>query len=314
MDATLPHTHSHSAFPDVESLRSEKNLKIAFVLTLIILVTEFTGGVISKSMALYSDSGHILVDASSLLLAWFAQVQIKRTPTEKNTYGFHRIGILAALLNASLLFLIAGVIIYESYERLIHPEMVNSTIMIIFSSLSFIVNIIIGFKIHKDIKQNLNIKSAFFHIIGDASLSLSIIAAGLIIYFTGFYYVDPVVSLIVSPVIALGALTVIKETLNILLEAVPEEVNFAAVKSEMLKISGVEDVHDLHIWSMSKSFVLLTAHILVNPEVVKSTEMCCVINTLQEMLENKFNINHAVIQPEFTICDMGSSFCVRHTH
>ncbi len=294
-----------------ELLRSERNLRTAFILTLVILFTELGGAVISKSMALYSDSGHILVDASSLLLAWFAQIQVRKTPTMKNTYGYHRIGILAALLNSSVLLVVSLILIYESYERLIHPEQVNSKIMIIFASISLAVNIAIGLKIHKDIHHNLNLKSSFFHIMGDSLISLSIIGAGIIIYLTKFYYIDPIVSLIVSPVIAIGAFTVINETLNILLEAVPKEIDFNEVKNEMLKTAGVENVHDLHIWSMSKSFILLSAHILVNPDTVKSSDLCCVINNIQNMLENKFNINHAVIQPEFTMCDKVAEFCIR---
>ncbi|MCL4542771.1 MAG: cation diffusion facilitator family transporter [Deltaproteobacteria bacterium] len=304
------YAHSHSLNLNAESFRSERNLKIAFFLTIFILITEFSGALISKSMALYSDSGHILVDASSLLLAWFAQMQVRKTPTEKNTYGYHRMGILAALFNSSLLLVISLILIYESYFRLVHPEIINSEIMIIFPLISLVVNIIIGMRIHKDIHSNLNLKSSFFHILGDSLISISIIAAGIIIYFTKFYYIDPIISLIVSPIIAIGAFSVINETINILLEGVPKEIDFAMVKDEILKTRGVKNVHDLHIWSMSKSFRLLSAHILVEKSVVKSSDICCIINNIQGTLEKKFNINHVVIQPEFDACDMTNSFCV----
>ncbi len=296
--------HSHSLNLNGEAFRSEKNLKIAFLLTIFILITEFSGAVISKSMALYSDSGHILVDASSLLLAWFAQMQVK------NTYGYHRMGILAALFNSSLLLVISLILIYESYLRLVHPETVNSGIMIIFPLISLVINIIIGIRIHKDIHSNLNLKSSFFHILGDSLISIAIIAAGIIIYFTKFYYIDPIISLIVSPIIAIGAFSVINETINILLEGVPKEIDFEKVKEEILKTRGVKNVHDLHIWSMSKSFKLLSAHILVEETVVKSSDICCIIDNIQDALEEKFNINHVVIQPEFNACDMTNSFCV----
>jgi cobalt-zinc-cadmium efflux system protein len=304
------HAHSGSLNLNSEAFRSEKNLKIAFLLTIFILVTEFSGAVISKSMALYSDSGHILVDASSLLLAWFAQIQVRKTPTEKNTYGYHRMGILAALFNSSLLLIISLILIYESYLRLVHPEIINSGIMIIFPLISLAVNIIIGMRIHKDIHSNLNLKSSFFHILGDSLISIAIIAAGIIIYFTKFYYIDSIISLIVSPIIAIGAFSVINETINILLEGVPKEIDFEKVKGEILKTPGVKNVHDLHIWSMSKSFKLLSAHILVEENVVKSSDICCIINNIQDTLEEKFNINHVVIQPEFNACDMTNSFCV----
>lgn len=304
------HVHSHSLNLNGESFRSEKNLKIAFFLTIFILIAEFSGALISKSMALYSDSGHILVDASSLLLAWFAQMQVRKTPTEKNTYGYHRMGILAALFNASLLLVISLILIYESYLRLVHPETVNSEIMIIFPIISLIVNIIIGMRIHKDIHSNLNLKSSFFHILGDSLISISIIAAGIAIYFTKFYYIDPLISLMVSPLIAIGAFSVINETINILLENVPKEIDFTMVKDEILKTRGVKNVHDLHIWSMSKSFKLLSAHILVEENVIKSSDICCIIDNIQNTLEKKFNINHVVIQPEFNACDMTNSFCV----
>ena len=182
--------------------------------------------------------------------------------------------------------------------------------MIIFPVISLAVNAIIGLKIHKDIHNNLNLKSSFFHILGDSLISMAIIAAGIIIYFTGFYYIDPVISILVAPVIAVGAFSVINETLGILLEGVPKEIEFSAVRGEILNVSGVKDVHDLHIWSMSKSFRLLSAHIVIDEKITGSSETCCIINNIQDMLEKKFSINHSVIQPELTACNISNGFCV----
>ena len=304
------HTHDRPLNLNGESFKTEKSLKLAFLLTLIILIIEFSGAVISKSMALYSESGHVLVDASSLLLAWFAQIQVRKSPSEKNTYGYHRMGILAALLNSLLLLILSLILIYESYSRLVHPEKINSGIMIFFPFISLIINGFIGIKIHKGIKHNLNLKSSFFHILGDSLVSISIIAGGIIIYFTGIYYIDPVIGLIISPLIAIGAFSVINETINILLEGVPKEIDFVSVKDEILKTPGVLSVHDLHIWSMSKSFKLLSAHILVEPTAVKSSDICCIINNIQDGLEEKFGINHVVIQPELSACDMSGNVCI----
>lgn len=308
------HDHSehsgHSHGLSGESFRSEKNLKIAFFLTIIILVIEFAGAVVSGSMALYSDSGHILVDASSLLLAWFAQAQVRKLPNEKNTYGFHRMGIIAALLNSSVLFMLSLALLYESYSRLIHPHRVKPEIMIFLPIISLAVNSIIGLKIHKDIHNNLNLKSSFFHILGDSVISVAIIIAGIIIYFTGFYEIDPIMGMVVAPVIAAGAFSVINETLGILLERVPREIDFSSVKNEILAVPGVKSLHDLHIWSMSKSFRLLSAHIVIDDKITTSSETCCIINDIQSMLENRFNISHAVIQPELTSCDAREGFCI----
>ncbi len=306
------HTHSHDRPLNLngESFKTEKSLKFAFLLTLVILIIEFSGALISKSMALYSESGHVLVDASSLLLAWFAQTQVRKSPSEKNTYGYHRIGILAALLNSLLLLILSFILIYESYLRLVHPEKINSGIMVIFPFISLLINAVIGIKIHKGIEHNLNLKSSFFHILGDSLVSVSIIAGGIIIYFTGIYYIDPVIGLIISPLIAIGAFSVINETINILLEGVPKEIDFTSVKDEILKTPGVKNVHDLHIWSMSKSFKLLSAHILVEETAVKSSDICCIINNIQEILAEKFNINHVVIQPELAVCSMADGFCI----
>ncbi len=304
------HTHDRPLNLNGESFKTEKSLKFAFLLTLIILIIEFSGAVISKSMALYSESGHVLVDASSLLLAWFAQIQVRKSPSEKNTYGYHRIGILAALLNSLLLLILSLILIYESYLRLVHPEKINSGIMIIFPLISLFINVVIGIKIHKGIEHNLNLKSSFFHILGDSLVSISIIAGGLIIYFTGINYIDPVIGLIISPLIAVGAFSVINETINILLEGVPKEIDFTEVKDEILKTPGVKNVHDLHIWSMSKSFKLLSAHILVEETAVKSSDICCIINNIQDTLAEKFNINHVVIQPELAVCSAAEGFCI----
>jgi cobalt-zinc-cadmium efflux system protein len=307
---SLSHSHQNDEQLSIDNHRYEKNLKLAFILTACILATEFFGAILSKSMALYADSGHIFVDASSLFLVWIAQIQVKKEPTQKNTYGFHRLGILAALINSGLLLVISIVLIYESYLRLVRPEIVNSKLMVLFAGVSFIVNIIIGIKIHKDIHKNLNIKSSFFHVIGDGIISFSIIIAGIAIYFTKIYYVDAVIGLMVAPVIAIGAFSVINETINILLEGVPKEVDYTKVQEEMLKISGVQNVHDLHIWSLSKSFILLTAHILVNDETINCSDLCCIINNIQYMLAKKFGINHSVIQPELVMCDKPDSYCI----
>ncbi len=306
------HNHSHSLKFNLsgESFETEKNLKTAFLLTLVILFIEFSGAVISKSMALYSESGHVLVDASSLLLAWLAQIQVRKSPSEKNTFGYHRIGILAALLNSLLLLILSLILIYASYLRIVRPEKINSSLMIIFPLISLIINAVIGLKIHKGIKHNLNLKSSFFHIVGDSLVSMSIIAGGIIIYFTGVYYIDPVIGLIISPLIAIGAFSVINETINILLEGVPKEIDFSSVKEEILKTRGVKNVHDLHIWSMSKSFKLLSAHILVEETAVKSADICCIINNIQDSLSEKFDINHVVIQPELSDCNTTNDFCI----
>ena len=304
------HSHDHPLNLNGESFKTEKSLKFAFLLTLVVLIIEFSGALISKSMALYSESGHVLVDASSLLLAWFAQIQVRKSPSEKNTYGYHRIGILAALLNSLLLLILSLILIYESYLRLVHPEKINSGIMIIFPLISLFINAAIGIKIHKGIEHNLNLKSSFFHILGDSLVSISIIAGGLIIYFTGINYIDPVIGLIISPLIAVGAFSVINETINILLEGVPKEIDFTEVKDEILKTPGVKNVHDLHIWSMSKSFKLLSAHILVEETAVKSSDICCIINNIQDTLAEKFNINHVVIQPELAVCSAAEGFCI----
>ncbi len=295
---------------ELESGRSEKNLRLALLLTLCILVTEFFGAVISNSMALYADSGHIFVDVSSLFIAWFAQTQVKKKPTKKITYGYHRLGILAALFNATLLFLISIVIFYESYLRLVHPKAVNSGLMILFAAVSLTVNIIIGLKIRKDIHSNLNLKSSFFHIVGDSLVSFSIIAAGTLIYFTKFWIFDPIISLIVAPVISIGAFSVINEAINILLEGVPKEIDTVKVMDEMLKIEGVKNVHDLHIWSLSKSFILLSSHILIDDNTKNTADLCCIINNLQQMLLKKFGINHSVIQPELAMCNNIANYCI----
>ncbi len=304
------HSHDHSLNLNGESFKTEKSLKFAFLFTLVILIVELSGAVMSKSMALYSESGHVLVDASSLLLAWVAQIQVRKSPSIRKTYGYHRIGILAALLNSLLLLILSLILIYESYLRLMHPERINSGIMIIFPFISLIINSVIGIKIHKGIGHNLNLKSSFFHIVGDSLVSISIIAGGAIIYFTGIYYIDPAIGLIISPLIAIGAFSVINETINILLEGVPKEIDFSLVKDEILKTPGVKNVHDLHIWSMSKSFKLLSAHILVEETAVKSADICCIINNIQDRLSEKFKINHVVIQPELAACNMTDSFCV----
>jgi cobalt-zinc-cadmium efflux system protein len=283
-------------------------LRFAIILTFLILILEFVGGILTNSLALLSDAGHIFGDIFALCLSWVALLISALPPNHRKTYGYHRAEVLAALGNGLTLFLICGFIFYEAFKRMSSPEEVLSFQMLLIAGVGLGVNLIVASKLKAASQQNLNIKSAFLHVMGDLWASLGVILGGIIMTFTGFYIVDPIISFFVGGIIFRGAYRVSKEALDILLEGVPENVDLDEILFLLKKTDGVTDVHDLHIWTISSAHLALSAHLVVEDQSTHSTGR--ILSQIKEKLSTKCKITHVTIQFECQCCAGEQPECI----
>lgn len=286
-------SHSHAS-PKVA-------LGTAFALTAVVLLVEVVGGFASHSLALLSDAGHVLTDIVALGLAWFAAVQAERPSDDRRTYGYHRVGILAALANAITLIVIVGAIAFEAAHRLRQPETVTPWIMFASASVGVAVNLFIGLRLRHQGQHNINVRAAMLHVFGDVGASVAVLVGGVVIALTGWYLADPIISLAIALLIAWGAWGVLRETIAILMESTPRDVDVTHLLRDLGKIPGVSGVHDLHVWSIAGGMRALSAHV----QVVDRPLSAC--DTLREkintLLRNNYHIGHTTLQFECRGCD-----------
>jgi len=283
--------------------KSRKALLIAIAVTGAIMVVEIIGGVLANSLALLSDAGHMLTDASSLILSLIALKLTTRPSSPTRTYGFYRMEILAALINGSTLVLISAWISYEAYQRLKAVEAVDSLTMLGVAAVGLVANGIAAWAMLSSSRENLNIRGAYLHILGDLLSSVGVLIGGMVIYFTGWYWIDPVLSVGICIVILRGAVLLVKESVNILLEAVPEEVDLHEVQRSLRTLPGVKDTHHVHLWTISSGIYALSAHLLIDNLMMSETAK--IIEEVNRLLLNKFGISHTTIQLECENCTEG---------
>ncbi|MEK7724824.1 MAG: cation diffusion facilitator family transporter [Acidobacteriota bacterium] len=290
MGANHGHNHSHER-RDPKSLF---RLKIALFLTAGYMFAEAIGGWLANSLALIADAGHMLTDAAALALTlgaiWFAS----RPANERKTYGYYRLEILAAFVNAVTLVLISLWVIFEAYQRWTSPPEVKGFELTIVAIGGLIVNLISAWLLHSDHQHDLNMRGAWLHVMGDALGSVTAIVAGILIVSFGWMWADAVSSLLISLIIIYGSWNLIRETINILLEGTPSHINIAAVETAILETEGVRAVHDLHIWTITSGLEALSAHVR-HDETVVQTEL---LKKLRQRLHDEFGIDHLTIQME----------------
>ncbi len=274
---------------------AEGALKQAFFLTAIILVLEAAAGLFAHSLALLADAGHILTDGVALGLAWFAIRQAERPADARRTYGYHRVGILTALANGLTLVLIVLWIAYEAAQRLAHPQAVNGGFVVIAALLAIGINTFIALRLRGQ-AANMNVGAAMLHVLGDLAASVGVVVAGLIILLTGWLYADPLISVAIAVLIAWGAVKIVLDTANVLLEGVPRNIDLGAVQSQIRRTSGVDAVHDLHVWSVSGQDIALSCHVVVPLQTLSAAEH--LVRELEQSVCSRFGIAHTTIQVE----------------
>lgn len=289
--------HHHHGHHDHTHGMAKQSLRLAFFLTIFILLVGFVGGLLAHSLALISDAAHSLTDLFALGLAWFAAAQAERPANERKTFGYHRVGILAGLFNAVSLIVIALVIVWEAVERLQHPQQIDPLFMFIAPTIGIVINLYIAFALSHG-EENLNTRAAVLHVLGDIGASVAVIVAAIITITTGWTFVDPLLSILIALLVAFGAWRIVRETTDILLEATPRGISLTSLVQDMVTVEGVQDVHDLHVWSISSNMSALSCHVLIDN--LPPSESSPILGNLKRLLDEKYQIRHATIEFE---CD-----------
>ena len=270
-------------------------LRKALALTCVILVVELVGGLASHSLALLSDAGHVLTDVFALGLAWFAVEQARRPADRRRSYGYQRVSILAALVNSVVLIVIVIAIGIEAVRRLANPEPVQGAVVIVAALIGIAINAYVAFGLRSHGKS-LNLRAALLHVTGDIGASVGVVLAGAIILLTHWLYIDPILSLVIAALIAYGAWRIVRETVNLLLEGTPPDVNLADVAGEITRTQHVTAMHDLHVWALSSEELALSVHVVLEECPLGDAEH--VVRDLEGRLCGRFAIGHTTIQVE----------------
>ncbi len=282
-------------------------LRMALGLNAVIILAEFIGGLLIDSIGLMSDAGHNLIDQGSLFLALYAHILTARPATETRTFGYHRAGIVAAFLNSFLLLLTAVGISLVSIKRLLHPVPISGGLVMVIALASFTANLSIALLLQRGAKDDLNIKSAFWHMLSDAWVSLGVFVSGGFILLTGWTMLDPLVSLLVVGAIVRGAWPLFRESLEVLLESTPPGISASHVAATIESIPGVRNVHDLHIWAVEPRLVMLTCHVLVDGDDNALTD--ALLQTIRARVASEFGIKHVTVQMEVQGCHPVAVHC-----
>ncbi|PWU01169.1 MAG: cation transporter [Terriglobia bacterium] len=297
------HSHAHSRRGGTASV-----LRRSAWATLVFVAIEVVAGIRAHSLALISDAGHNFTDALALLLAWIANYLEAKPADEIKTYGYQRAGVLSAFVNALTLAVIAAWIFYESVERLRQPQSVDQRVMLAVALLGLVLNGGIMWALRSARHRDLNVRSAFVHMLGDALGSIAIIAGAIAIAYTGLVQIDPLLSIAIAVLIVWTAWDIIHESLNILLEGLPRGLTLQDVIGSMRGVDGVLDVHDLHIWSLGSSTHALSCHVLIADVPPSASD--AILQGLKSMLAERFHIHHTTVQFEHASCALSENCCV----
>jgi cobalt-zinc-cadmium efflux system protein len=280
-----------------------RGFRFAIILTAVTLVAEVVGGFWTNTLALLSDAAHVFMDLFALVLSLSAIVLANFPATDRRTYGWHRAEIFASLINGATLLLIAGGILFEAWDRFFDPQEVKSKEMFIIAIVGLVMNLIAASRLHSHSHDDLNVRSAFLHVVGDAIASVGVIAGGVIMLFTGWYVVDALISAGIALVIAWGSVRILRESGHILLEGVPPHVEIEELVAKMRVVAGVNDIHHLHVWSICSHITALSAHIDILPDFrLRQGE---IIGEIEQMLDHDYHITHTTLQGECSRCLTG---------
>ncbi len=282
-------------------------LLIALGLTLAFVVIEALAGLFANSLALLTDAAHNLTDVIALGLSWYAVRLTIQPSNSQKTYGYHRAGILVALVNSTTLVLIALGIFFEAYRRLLAPPVVKSPVLIIVGTAAVIVNLATALIVRRGSSKDLNLRAVFLHLSADVASTIGAVAAGVIIFFTGADWIDPVVSVLIGFAIIASAWGILQETIEILLESTPRDVDVPAMLSELMQVPGVLGVHDLHVWSLTRSLRTMSAHVLTHD--ISISQGAEIQRRVNEIVAQNYNIAHATLQLECVGCEPDALYC-----
>jgi len=285
-----------------------KRFIISILITCLTLVAEVLGGVFTGSLALLSDAAHVFVDIFALGLSYLALRLASRAPSARHTFGFRRMKVVAAFVNGATLLAVAFEIIREATSRLVHPVTVDAAPMLVIAAIGLAANLVVALLLRKYDHEDLNTRSAFLHVLGDALSSVGVIAAGIVIFVTGWTWVDPAASLLIAFVILLGAGRVLKEAIHILNEGSPKGAGVDEVASAITEVQGVLEVHDVHVWTIEPGYPVLSAHVLLYDQALGATQS--IMERIKDVMRGRFGITHTTVQFECANCGQGPVACV----
>jgi len=300
----MGHDHNHGIG------NYNRSFAIGVLLNVVFVVIEASYGVFADSLALIADAGHNLSDVVGLLLAWGASVLATRAATEKRTYGYRKVTVMASLASAVLLLVALGGIAWEAIGRFLNPSPVEGLTVVVVAAIGVVINAITAALFVKGQKDDLNIRAAFLHMAADAVVSLGVVIAGLFIMFKGWLWIDPVVSLIIVVVIFVGTWGLLRDSLNYAIDAVPGSIDIPAIKQYLMGLDSVDDIHDLHVWPLSTTETALTVHLVVKGASLDNK----FLKNLQQNLHDRYGIEHSTIQVESSTgendCMLSSDRCI----
>lgn len=287
----MSHNHNHG------NLKG-KNLFISIILNFVITIAQIIGGILSNSLALLSDALHNLSDGLALVIAYIANKIGKKDSNERKTFGYKRIEILAAFINSLVLIVISIYLFIEAVKRFMNPEPINGSLMFIIAVIGLIANLVAVLLLHKDSKNSLNIKAAYLHLIGDTISSVAVIAGSILIIYYDLYWIDPVLTFLIGIYILKETYSILKETIDILMQAAPYDINIREIQNEIIKIDKIFDIHHVHLWKLSDHEIHFECHVQLN-ENITVNETDGILNKIENLLHDKFNIYHVTVQFEY---------------
>jgi cobalt-zinc-cadmium efflux system protein len=293
--------HNHNHHPHVHQ-EGEVRLVLSIILNLIITIAQVIGGILSGSLALLSDALHNLSDTTSLGTSLIAMRISGRRPDPKRTFGYRRSQIIGAFVNLVALALIALYLIYEAIERLLDPQPIDGTLMLIVAGIGLVANLLTAALLHRQSQHSLNIRSAFIHIVMDAVSSVGVILGGLVIIFFGYYVVDALLTVAISIYILFHTYQLLRQTTRILMQSTPEGMDYRTIIEGVRSVGGVQDVHHIHVWQLDEHTINLEAHVVINK--CDLSEMEIIKNSVKQHLRERHQINHSTLEFEFVRCDI----------
>ena len=302
----MEHNHTHSHLGSVAE-QTISRLALSLGLTAVFVILEGAAGLFANSLALLTDAAHNLTDVIALGLSWYAVRLTTRPSNSQKTYGYHRAGILAALANSTTLVLISLGVFYEAYLRFKTQPEIKSGVLILVGLIAVIINLVTALLVRRGSEHDLNLRSVFLHLMGDVASTIAAVIAGVIIYFTHANWLDPFVSVLIGFLILYNAWGILRETVGILLESSPRDVDMQAMVADIKQVKGVLGVHDLHVWSLAQNLRTMSAHILTDDlPISEGVEIQRQINVI---VFHRYNIAHATLQLECVDCEPDSLYC-----
>jgi len=294
--------------------KNEKKLLITIFLNILITLSQFIGGIISGSLALMSDALHNLSDVVSLVISYVAEKMSKREFTDKETFGFKRIEILAALFNSTTLIVVALYLMYSAFISFFETEhLIQSEYVIFLALLSIIFNGASVFILFKESKNNINIRASYLHLLSDMITSVAVMIGGILMYYFSIYWIDSILTIFIGIYLLKEAMNIVKETYGILMNFTPHNISIYEIEKEILAIENIKNIHHVHVWSLTENQNYFEAHIDLNIDL-KLSETDLIIKEIKNILKEKFNIKHSIIQPEFSDLDNKSLIVLDHEH